>query len=181
MGDESMRYKFRFFGMLKTGNMIGGILQNFWMPWLIFYVLYVLVGKFSILIGLDNYLSDDIVLYNLQRIVFIFSISSVIVFCFFRKGVFLNENYLIIARYTITPFNWKWWMKINYSDIEKVNVNYCDISYIDYNVRMVTLGGDRAYNVELTLKNGKKYFFSIEDQEEFYENLNQLIENSKNR
>lgn len=179
MGDESMRYKFGFFGMLKTGNMLAGILQNFWMPWLIFYVLYVLVGKFLILIGLDNYLSDDIVLYNLQRIVFIFSISSVIVFCFFRKGVFLNENYLIIARYTITPFNWKWWMKINYSNIEKVNVNYCDISYIDYNVRMVTLGGDRAYNVELTLKNGKKYFFSIEDQEEFCENLNQLIENSK--
>lgn len=174
-----MRYKFGFFGMLKTGNMLAGILQNFWMPWLIFYVLYVLVGKFLILIGLDNYLSDDIVLYNLQRIVFIFSISSVIVFCFFRKGVFLNENYLIIARYTITPFNWKWWMKINYSNIEKVNVNYCDISYIDYNVRMVTLGGDRAYNVELTLKNGKKYFFSIEDQEEFCENLNQLIENSK--
>ena len=43
----------------------------------------------------------------------------------------------------------------------------------------MTLGGDRAYNVELTLKNGKKYYFSIEDQEEFCENLSQLIE-SKN-
>lgn len=28
---------------------------------------------------------------------------------------------------------------------------------------------------ELTLKNGKKYFFSIENQEEFCENLNSLI------
>lgn len=165
--------------MFKTGSMIAGILQNFWMPWLIFYVLYVLVGKFSISIGLDNYLSDDIVLYNLQRIVFIFSISSVIVFCFFRKGVFLNENHLIIARYTITPFNWKWWIKIDYSDIEKVNVNYFDLSFIDYHFRMLTLGGDRAYNVELTLKNGKKYFFSIENQEEFCENLSQLLKNTE--
>ena len=29
--------------------------------------------------------------------------------------------------------------------------------------------------------NGKIYYFSIEDQEEFCENLNKLIENSKNR
>lgn len=88
-------------------------------------------------------------LYNLQRIVFIFSISSVIVFCFFRKGVFLNENHLIIARYTITPFNWKWWMKINYSDIEKVNVNYFNLNYADYHYRMLNSGGDRNYNIEL--------------------------------
>ncbi len=165
--------------MFKTGSMIAGILQNFWLPWLIFYILYVLVGKVSILIGLDNYLSDDIVLYSLQRIVLIISISSVIVFCFFRKGVFLNENHLIIARYTITPFNWKWWIKIDYSDIEKVNINYFDLSYIDYHFRMLILGGDRAYNVELTLKNGKKYYFSIEDQEEFCENLSQLLENTE--
>lgn len=165
--------------MFKTGSMIAGILQNFWLPWLIFYILYVLVGKVSILIGLDNYLSDDIVLYSLQRIVLIISISSVIVFCFFRKGVFLNENHLIIARYTITPFNWKWWIKIDYSDIEKVNINYFDLSYIDYHFRMLILGGDRAYNVELTLKNGKKYYFSIEDQEEFCENLSQLIGSKK--
>ena len=165
--------------MFKTGSMIAGILQNFWLPWLIFYILYVLVGKVSILIGLDNYLSDDIVLYSLQRIVLIISISSVIVFCFFRKGVFLNENHLIIARYTITPFNWKWWIKIDYSDIEKVNINYFDLSYIDYHFRMLILGGDRAYNVELTLKNGKKYYFSIEDKEEFCENLSQLLENTE--
>ena len=43
----------------------------------------------------------------------------------------------------------------------------------------MTLGGDRAYNVELTLKNGKKYYFSIEDQEEFCENLSQLLENTE--
>ncbi len=43
----------------------------------------------------------------------------------------------------------------------------------------MTLGGDRAYNVELTLKNGKKYYFSIEDKEEFCENLSQLLENTE--
>lgn len=87
----------------------------------------------------------------------------------------------MIARYTITPFNWKWWMKINYSDIEKVNINYFNLNYADYHYRMLNSGGDRNYNIELTLKNGKIYYFSIEDQEEFCENLNQLIENSKNR
>lgn len=87
----------------------------------------------------------------------------------------------MIARYTITPFNWKWWMKINYSDIEKVNVNYFNLNYADYHYRMLNSGGDRNYNIELTLKNGKIFYFSIEDQEEFCENLNKLIENSKNR
>lgn len=42
---------------------------------------------------------------------------------------------------------------------------------------MVVPCGDESYNVELTLKNGKKYFFSIENQEEFCDNLTELINN----
>ncbi|MDE5974287.1 MAG: hypothetical protein K2G73_06415, partial [Eubacterium sp.] len=125
------------------------------------------------------YLFNDTILSFFTEIAFVFSISSAIIYCVFRKGVFLNEDNLIIARYTITPFNWKLWIKIDYSDIEKVNVNYFDLSFIDYHFRMLTLGGDRAYNVELTLKNGKKYFFSIENQEGFCENLSQLLENTE--
>lgn len=147
---------------------------------MIYYILHVVIGKILILSGFDDLLNNNALLFDVKRIILICSISSVVVFCIFRKGVFLNQNSLLIARYTITHFNWKWWIKIDYNDIEKVNVNYFDISWYNYNFRMLTLGGDRAYNVEFTLKNGKKYFFSIEDQEEFCDNLNQLIENSKN-
>lgn len=175
-----MRYKFRYFGYFKQSSMISGIIQNFWLPWMIYYILHVVIVKILILSGFDDLLNNNALLFDVKRIILICSISSVVFFCLFRKGVFLNQNSLLIARYTITQFNWKWWIKIDYNDIEKVNVNYFDISWYNYNFRMLTLGGDRAYNVELTLKNSKKYFFSIEDQEEFCDNLNQLIENSKN-
>lgn len=176
-----MRYKFRYFGTNKTTGKIAGAIVNFWLPLIIFYILYFLIDKLTLLIGMENYLSNDAVFHNLLRITLICSISSVIVFCLFRKGVFLNEDNLIIARYTITPYNWKWWMKIDYCDIEKVNVNYFDLNYADYNYRMLNSGGDRNYNIELTLKNGKRYYFSIEDQEEFCENLNLLLEKNNMR
>lgn len=176
-----MRYKFRYFGGYKIASLIAGAIQNFWLPWITFYILYVVIGKVLVFIGFENLLNNDALLFDIKRIVLICSASLAIIYCVFRKGVFLNENNLIVARYTITPFDWRLWIKIDYSDIEKANVNYSDISWSDFNFRMLTLGGDRAYNVELTMKNGKKYFFSIEDQEEFCDNLNQLIENSKNK
>ena len=133
------------------------------------------------LVGIEDYVISETVISVYKNAAFILSLSSAVIYLVMKKGVFLNYNDLIVARYTITPFDWRLWIKIDYSDIEKVNVNYSDISWSDFNFRMLTFGGDRAYNVELTLKNGKKYFFSIEDQEAFCDNLNQLIENSKNR
>ncbi|MCM1115463.1 MAG: hypothetical protein NC397_08210 [Clostridium sp.] len=177
-----MRYKFRYFnGFIKTAVTFITPIQNFWMLEIFCYALFFLVGKLAVVIGAEEYLFNDTVLSVLRTIVSICAISWAVMYCVFRKGVLLYEDCLVIARYTITPTNWKNRITIDYNDIAKVNVNYVDLNYIDYRFRMVVLGGDRAYNVELALKNGKRYYFSIENQEEFCDNLNSIIENRNHR
>ena len=97
-------------------------------------------------------------------------------------AVFIVGYYLfakIIAWFgvddSITNINWNPYIVIKYSDIASVNINYSDLHFTKYRFSFVTLCGDESYNVELTLKNGKKYFFSIYNQEEFCENLNSLM------
>lgn len=97
------------------------------------------------------------------------------IYCVLKKGVFLYQNHLVIARYTITLRNWKNRISIDYNDIESVIVNYSDLRFTKYHGSLLVPFGDDTYNVELTLKNGKKYFFSIENQEEFCDNLNSLF------
>ena len=113
----------------------------------------------------------------IRKIIFICSIIWAAVYCIFRKGVFLYDNHLVIARYTITLTNWKNRITISFDEIESVNVNYTDLHFTRYRFSFIVPCGDEAYNVELTLKNGKKLFFSIQDQEEFCQNLNLLMEN----
>lgn len=175
-----MRYKFRYFnGIYKSVASIGIPIQNFLLVVVFFWLFYYLIGRLSILIGIDNYLLQDSVLSIYLKIMYVCSIAWAVIYCVFRKGVFLYENCLVIARYTVTLTNWKNRITINYDEIEKVNVNYTDLHSTKYRFSMLVLCGDESYNVELTLKNGKKYFFSIEDQEEFCENLNLLLENRR--
>ncbi|MCH5320332.1 MAG: hypothetical protein J1E36_01115 [Eubacterium sp.] len=177
-----MRYKFRYFNSIyKMGAAIIGPLQNFFITIALFLLVYYLLGRLSILIGVDNYFINETVFGIVRRIMFICAFLSVAFYCVLKKGVFLNDDSLVIARYTITPINWKPRITISYDEIEQVNVNYTDLHFTKYRFLLVVLCGDEAYNVELTLKNGKKYFFSIENQEKFCQNLNFLIENTKNR
>lgn len=175
-----MRYKFRYFNrMYKTVASIVGPFQNFFLIWALSLLLFFLLGKLSIFIGLENYLINDTVWGILQKIILTCSILWAAVYCIFRKGVYLYDDHLVIARYTFTLTNWKNRITVNYDEIESVNINYSDLHFTKYRFSMLVLCGDEAYNVELTLKTGKKYYFSIEDQVEFCENLNLRIKNRK--
>lgn len=177
-----MRYKFRYFnGMYKTIAKFAAPFQNFFFTWLIFFIIYFVITKIAALFGMEDYLINDFALGIFQKITFICSISWVMIYCFFKKGVFIYDDHLVIARYTITPTNWRNRIVIDYDDIESVCVNFQDLHFTKHRFSFVVLGGDEAYNIELTLKNGKKYFFSIEDQEEFCDNLNMLLEKRKSR
>lgn len=177
-----MRYKFRYFnGIYKTAAKIAIPLQNFFIIVAAFWLFYYLVGRLAILIGIDNYLLRDDILDVFLRIMYTCSILWAAIYCFFKKGVFLYDDHLTIARYTVTLTNWKNRIFISYDEIEKVNVNYTDLHFTRYHFMLVVPGGDESYNIELTLKSGKKYFFSIEDQEEFCENLNLLLESRRQK
>lgn len=72
--------------------------------------------------------------------------------------------------------NWRNRISVSYDDIESVKLNYSDLRFTKYHGSLLVPFGDDTYNVELVLKNGKRYFFSIENQEEFCEMLNSLLE-----
>lgn len=180
-GGEVLRYKFRYFnGIYKAISRLVSPFQNFFLTWVISFIIFFFIGKLMILFGFEDYIVDDYVIGIFQKIVFACSILWVMVYFIFKKGVFLCENRLVIARYTITLTNWKNRIIIDYDDIESVNINFRDLHFTKYRFSSLVLCGDEANNIELTLKNGKKYFFSIEDQEEFCDNLNLLLEKRKN-
>ena len=166
------RYKFRYYNRtLKILNAFFVPLQNLLVP----QVFVLLIVRLVSLVGLGQYLNNDIIINILQKIILICSISWALIYCVLKKGVFLYQNHLVIARYTITLKNWKNRISIDYNDIESVIVNYSDLRFTKYHGWLLVPFGDDTYNVELTLKNGKKYFFSIENQEEFCDNLNSLF------
>lgn len=171
-----MRYKFRYFnGTFKILNALFIPLQNFLLP----YFFVSLIIRLISVVGLGEYFNNDIAISVMRKIVIIFSILWALIYIVCRKGVFLYDDRLVIARYTITLTNWKNRITVKYDSIESVNVNYKNLRFTKYYKSFLVPFGNEDYNVELTLKNGKKYFFSIENQEEFCEILNSLIENSK--
>lgn len=163
-----MRFIFRYFNRsFKILCTILVPLQNFILPPIIASFFIRVIG----LIGLGQYFNNDLIISIIQKIVIFVSILWAAIYIFFRKGVFLYDDYLVIARYTITLRNWKNRIKIKYDDIDHVNVNYTDLRFTKHHGSLLVPCGDNTYNVEITLKNGKKYFFSIENQEEFVSEL----------
>lgn len=175
-----MRYKFRYYNRtLKILGVILVLFQNFMLPLMLFMPVVTLLGKLAILIGLEDYIVSETFFLVSRRIVVMISLAWDMIYCAFPKGVFLYDDHLVIARYTVTISNWKNRIYINYYEIEKVNVNYTDLHFTKHHFSLLVPMGDYAYNVELTLKTGKKYFFSIENPEEFCENLNSILENRR--
>ncbi|MCH5315659.1 MAG: hypothetical protein J1E81_07080 [Eubacterium sp.] len=176
-----MKYKFRYTNSIyKIVAAIVVPVQNFFITTVLILIAYFLFGKLAILIGADNYFINETVFEIVRKIVLICSFLSAASYCVLKKGAFLYDDRLVIAKYTMTPLNWKLRITISYDEIEHVNVNYIKLNFIKRFLLLVPLG-DETCNVELTLKNGKKYFFSIEYQEEFCQNLNSLIQNTVSR
>ena len=165
--------------MFKFASKIAAPMQNSFMIVAIFFIAYNLIGRLCLLFNITNSSIKNIGSV-MQQPMLICAFSAAIIYCILRKGVFINTSEIVIAKYTFVPFNFKMRIHIPYNEIEKINVNYSNIHFTKYRFSFVTLCGDETYNVELTLKSGKKYFFSIENQEEFYQNVNIMIDKAKN-
>lgn len=167
-----MRYKFRYYnGTFKLLKLIYVPLMNFVFPFVVMFILARIVA----LMGLGQYLNNEETLNIIQKLTLTSSFLFTIIYCVLRKGVFVYERYLVIARYTITTRNWNSKITLKYDDIESVNINYNDLRFTKYHGSLLVPFGDNTYNIEITMKNGRKYFFSIENQEEFCDHLNSLI------
>ncbi len=172
-----MRYKFRYYnGSMKFLSAFVVSFQNFFLTAVACFVIYFILAKIAGLLGLENYLFNNNVWSIVKKIIFILAFIYAIVYIVSKKGVFLYDEGFEIARYTITPLNWKNRIYVSFNEVESINVNYYNIRYTKYRYSMLVPLGDDTYNIELTLKNGKKYFFSIEDQEEFVEEVSKRME-----
>ncbi len=168
-----VRYKFRCRTKIdKVLNAVLVPLQNLLFPGFCSLIIVKLLAA----IGIVQYFNNDFVLDLIQKILLFASFGYALSYCILRKGVFLYDTRLVIARYTFTLINYKSRISIKYEDIESVIINYIDLRFTKYRASELMPFGDDTYNIELTLKNGKKYFFSIEDQEEFVEEVSKRME-----
>lgn len=174
---RDMRYKFRYYNKgFKLLSMILAPLQNFFFVIVIIVpIILIVISLVFCLIGLEKQL-DDYTAQIIYKIIITFSFLCAISYYIFPKGVFLYEKRLIIARHTVTLRNWKSIIFVKYDAIENVNINFKDLRFTKYHGSLLVPCGDEVCNIELTLKNGKKYFFSTEYQDDFCKHLKSLID-----
>lgn len=89
-----MRYKFRYYnGIFKVLNALLVPWQNLLLPQFVI----ILIARLVSLIGLGQYFNNDTVIGILQKIILIVSVAWTIIYCVFKKGVFLYNDHLVIA------------------------------------------------------------------------------------
>ena len=151
-----MRYKFRYYnGTFKLLKSIVVPLQNLLLP----QIFALVILRVLALIGLGQYLNNDTAIGIIQKIILACSILWMVIYCVLKKGVFIYDEHLVIARYTITFRNWKNRIVLRYDEIESVNVNYNDLRFSQYHGSLLVPFGDNAYNVEITMKKRQEIFF----------------------
>lgn len=160
-------YEFKYDSRFsKNLGLFAGSVQNFFSPQIIFWVFYLLLS----FTNLTNHWPDW-----LPGILFLASLISGIVLTIrllvCRKGVFLYKNFMEISRHTITTKNYNMNIKISYNEIERIYVNYQNLRSTSHYRDLLVLFGARSSYVEIVLKNGKQYFFAVENQEQFCEEV----------
>ncbi len=167
-----MRYRFKYY------NTTFKVLSYILIPVINVIIVSLIVGaltKILLFFGIDNIIHNHTMDSLYQDVIIYVSLAWNLVYIFFPKGVIVKENSLIIARYCITLRNFKFRIRVRFEDIESVNVNYNNLNLSKYYGAELVPLGDSNYNVELTLKNGKKLFFSIWDAEAFCQKFAEQI------
>ena len=97
------------------------------------------------------------------------------------KGCFLYDDQVVLARYTITALNWKNKIAVPYYMIENAYVQYSSIYWTKDVFSELVPYGDFNYNVELQLRDGKKYIFSVQDAEDCCAEIMAKVEQYANK
>lgn len=170
-------YSFRYSN--KADRLIGGLFSfftNIGVPIVAFFVIAIAMS----LCGIIKYLTVELVMALL-----IFSIILGIVFalrfCFCFKGVILYDTYLEIITHSFGAAKSKPKFEIEYSEIASVFNSTFNLRYDRKKARKTFLAGDFSYYVELTLRGGRQFCFSVENQENFVEELILRVNNYREK
>ncbi len=139
---------------------------NLGAPIVTFYLIVIAMG----LCGITNHFSVELMM-ALLFLSIILGIILAIRFCFCFKGVILYDYCLEIITQNIGFGKNKPKITINYSDIASVFNSTFSIRYDRRKARKAFIAGDYSNYIELTLKGGKQFCFSVENQKEFLDEL----------
>lgn len=146
----------KFFGMFLSS------LQNLLYPQIYCLILLLVLHFFNLTENWPGWIS-----LTLFGISILCGFVLMIRFWICKKGVFLYDSFMAIERYSTTLASRKMDIQINYHDIKHIYVNYQNLRSTPNYRKLLVMCGARDSYVELTLRNGKQYFFALENQEEF--------------
>lgn len=148
--------------------------SNFAYPIIFCWIVFIIMA----LCGVLHYLSIELCLVFLG-ISAVLGLIFALRYTFSYKGVILYDTYMEIITNNIVGHKSK--ITIQYTEIASVyNSNY-NLRYDRKKARRSFLAGDQSYYVELTLKGGKEFCFSTENQQELTEELIFRIDSLKNK
>ena len=167
-GDKNMKiYYFRYKNFSeKLASGFISFLSNLAIPIVSFYAIIFLLGLFGLL--KHTPLEFSFVLFSLSIVI---GVICAIRYCVCFKGVTLYDSYMEITTQNLGFGKESPKIKIKYSDIASVFNSTYNLRYDRRKARKTFIAGDLSDYVELTLKGGKQFCFSVYDQTEFLDEL----------
>lgn len=168
---ENKSYKFRYNNTgQKCAQWLKEACKNFFAPIIICCLIFFCMG----FTGTAKYISTEMggLLFNISVIIGFFML---LVYSVIPKKVTLFDNHLEIATGSFFLKNKSPKIKINFNEITSVFESTDNLKYNKFKMKNSFLAGDYSNYVELTLKGGKQFCFSVENQSEFVENVIQKI------
>lgn len=160
------------FDKIFNGTII--FLANFATPIVAYYLFCMCMS----VLGVFKYFELEILL-ALLGVAIIVGIVFALKYCFSFKGVTLYNSCMEISTQVLGFGKNKPKIIICYSEISSVFTSSYNLRYNRKKARKAFIAGDTKYYVELTLKNGKQYCFTVEEQDDFINEITERMNKSE--
>lgn len=170
-------YEFRYSNY--ADKLAGGLISfftNLGVPILAFWIIAFAMS----LSGVIKYLNVELMM-ALLGVSIVLGIIFAFRYCFGFKGIVLYDSYMEITTHAFGVARSKPKFEISYSDIASVFNSTFNLRYDRRKARRTFIAGDFSNYVELTLNGGKQFCFSVNNQQEFIQELIFRIDETKNK
>lgn len=168
---ENKTYKFRYKSNgQKFAKWFAEACKNFFAPIIICLIIFFCMG----FTGTAKYISSETggLLFYISVIL---GVVMVVIYSVLPKKVCLFSEYLEIVTGGILSKGKSPKIKINYSDIADVHESTFNLKNDKAKMKNSFLAGDYTNYVELTLKGGKQFCFSVDNQTEFIDEIIKIV------
>lgn len=157
-------YKFRYHNKTeKFTEVFFSVCTNFAVPIITFILITIALS----IIGVNEYMNEGLWM-ALLFISIVLGIVMVLKYSFSFKGVILYDNSLEILTHTFgLGGSSRPKIVIKYSDITSIYNSTYNLRYDRKKAKRSFLVGDYTYYTELTIRGGKQFCFSVDNQELF--------------